>query len=674
MIARLAVALLVACCVASSLHAAEPAAPAAAWPPTITRKLPPPTVPLSAADQTKVEAALAEMRSSLSQLPVASEATRGARSDVEILAKAVDYAVRHGEFFDPKKDVERVEMLRKLTAERVAALHAGNAPWATQRGPVVRGFRSQLDDSYQPYGLVIPEKLDLSKPVPLYVWLHGRGDKQCDLQFISQFTGTKSPGPLQPANAIVLHPFGRYCNGFKSAGEIDVLESIEDVKKKYKIDADRIVLAGFSMGGAGAWHMGAHYADKWCAVHAGAGFVDVRRYQKLTPDKMPPAIEQTLWGLYDVPDYRRNLLNVPVLAYSGEDDAQKAAADIMEAELVAEGLKIPHLIGPKMGHKYHPDALVEIHDRLAQLVEQGRESYPQKVSLQTKTLRYNRMKWASVQGLEHHWEEARLDAEIVAPNRVEVRTKNVTEFVLQPPQVEKPFAAETAFVVDGETLSRTTPEAIVPFFKRDGHWILGRPPLHTTVGRKDIFVHGPIDDGFLRRFVVVPPLAKGKNELVDRWAEFESQHFIDRWRLLMRGEPNVARSSAAVRIAMAAKPNSTVALWGTPQTNPEIAAILSSLPITWTETTVGMGDLKFDAKKVVPMLIYPTQKTMPPGYVVINSGLTFREGHDRTNSLQNPKLGDWAFVDVTEPPTDEAPGKVLASGFFDEEWKYVPAK
>jgi hypothetical protein len=79
--------------------------------------------------------------------------------------------------------------------------------------------------------------------------------------------------------------------------------------------------------------------------------------------------------------------------------------------------------------------------------------------------------------------------------------------------------------------------------------------------------------------------------------------------------------------------------------------------------------MKLDAKKVVPMLIYPNPAN-PTRYVVINGGLTFREAHDRTNSLQNPKLGDWAFIDVTEPPTDEAPGKVLASGFFNEAWEY----
>jgi hypothetical protein len=56
--------------------------------------------------------------------------------------------------------------------------------------------------------------------------------------------------------------------------------------------------------------------------------------------------------------------------------------------------------------------------------------------------------------------------------------------------------------------------------------------------------------------------------------------------------------------------------------------------------------------------------------VVLNSGPTFREGHDRTNSLQNPKLPDWAVVDLATPPDAQTPGKVVDAGFFDEEWKW----
>ena len=68
------------------------------------------------------------------------------------------------------------------------------------------------------------------------------------------------------------------------------------------------------------------------------------------------------------------------------------------------------------------------------------------------------------------------------------------------------------------------------------------------------------------------------------------------------------------------------------------------------------------------MMIYPNPLN-PKKYVVLNSGPTFREAHDRTNSLQNPKLGDWAIIDVTQPPDAESPGRIVAAGFFDERWQ-----
>ena len=95
---------------------------------------------------------------------------------------------------------------------------------------------------------------------------------------------------------------------------------------------------GFSMGGAGAWHIGAHYSDHWVAVSPGAGFVDTARYQNITPDKYPEWYVQKLWGLYDVPDYVRNLFNTNVIAYSGELDPQRQAAVLMEEAFKSEAL------------------------------------------------------------------------------------------------------------------------------------------------------------------------------------------------------------------------------------------------------------------------------------------------------------------------------------------------
>lgn len=111
-------------------------------------------------------------------------------------------------------------------------------------------------------------------------------------------------------------------------------------------------MMGFSMGGAGSWQLGAHYPGKWSVVHAGAGFVDVARFTKMPPDQYPAPFVQTLWGVYNVPLYVRNLFNMPVLAYSGEIDKQRDAAEFMSEAFAAEGKRLHHIIGPQMPHKY----------------------------------------------------------------------------------------------------------------------------------------------------------------------------------------------------------------------------------------------------------------------------------------------------------------------------------
>jgi hypothetical protein len=89
------------------------------------------------------------------------------------------------------------------------------------------------------------------------------------------------------------------------------------------------------------------------------------------------------------------------------------------------------------------------------------------------------------------------------------------------------------------------------------------------------------------------------------------------------------------------------------------------MPIRWSNNAVQVGEQTFDAKHHVPVFIYPRGNK----YLVVNSGLTFREGHDRTNSLQNPKLPDWAVIDIRQPPNEVTPGKVVAADFFDERWQ-----
>src|SRR5256885_1315470 len=156
----------------------------------------------------------------------------------------------------------------------------------------------------------------------------------------------------------------------KLAGEVDFFEALDAVKRAYPIDENRIVIRGFSMGGASAWHIGAHFAGLWAAVAPGAGFSESAQFLhlNLTGPDAPPAWEQQLYHLYDMNDYAINLANTATIAYNGEIDGQKQAADVMEKAMAEEGMRLTRVIGPQTPHRYHPDAKVEIDRTLDAIV------------------------------------------------------------------------------------------------------------------------------------------------------------------------------------------------------------------------------------------------------------------------------------------------------------------
>ena len=635
--------------------------------PRIPRVIPPAGIEVPKEDLALIVAALEELEASVQKGRSSPLPER--LPDIEIYAKAVRYAVDHGEFY-AAKDIERALEILEIGRQRAQGLAELKPNWTKERGLVVRGYRSKIDGSVQPYGLVIPEQLDLTQPVPLYVWLHGRGDKMTDLQFIHQ-RGT-SVGQISPDNAIVLHPFGRYCNAFKFAGETDVLEAIEAVADQYKIDRKRIVLWGFSMGGAGAWHLGAHYPDRWVAVSPGAGFAETARYQKLDPATVPE-YERVLWGWYDAPDYVRNLFNLPVIAYSGELDKQIQAAQVMEEAYQAEGRKLPHLIGPGMGHQYHPDTLKELAAKIAAEVTKGQDPYPRTLSLQTRTLRYGRAHWLSIEGLHENWKDSRVDAEVIGHTGVKLKTKNVTRLTIAPPwRAGSGFEQRRVLEIDGQKIELDL--FIHPVTLELGKWREAEPPSWRMPppvfrGRQRLAktpgLQGPIDDVFLEPFLVVTPSGKSKHERVEAWVAAELAHFQDRWRRLFRGELRIKKDYEVTDRDLR---DYHLVLWGDRSSNRLIEKVVDSLPIGWSESAITAGERSFASAGHVLAAIYLNPE-QPNKYVVLNSGMTFREAHDKTNSQQTPKLPDWAVIDLSQPPDDRTPGKIAAAGFFDEQWQ-----
>ncbi|MBP90258.1 MAG: hypothetical protein CMJ64_26710 [Planctomycetaceae bacterium] len=633
------------------------------------RPIPPEGIEVSEQDRKELDQGLQWLAAKLTKL----RETKDARAqqlipDVEVFYRAVHDALKYNEFFAPG-DVKNAKEVLKAGADRAVQLLAGESPWTTQTGLVVRGFRSKLDQTVQPYGLLIPDSYSFSgqEPSRLDLWFHGRGERLSENNFIAG--RMKQVGSIRPKDTIVLHPYGRYSNAFKFAGEVDVLEALEHAKQNYRIDDDRIAVRGFSMGGAGCWQMAVHYPDMFFAANPGAGFSETPEFLKFFQKETlnPTWYEKKLWQWYDCPGYAINFYNLPLVAYSGELDIQKQAADIMEEALAREKLSMLHIIGPQTKHAIHRDSLGDIETRLAGLAKEGRPRLPRRVEFATYTLKYNRMHWVEITALEEHWKQARVAATFSGFNRLKIETENVRGILLSMPAGICPFELrKPVFVeIDGKSYRAAQP-------KTDRSWSFHVyygdqsetkiPVLGELAKRKDL--QGPIDDAFMNSFIIVRPTGEPAHELVGKWTQSEFEHCIEHWRKHFRGDAVVKDDTEVTEADIA---SSNLILFGDPASNSLIAKVVKDLPILWSKESVIVGDQKHDASHHVPVLIYPNPLNTDR-YVVLNSGFTFREFACLNNARQVPKLPDWAVVDLRTPADSLWPGKIVAADFFDESW------
>ena len=643
------------------------------------RPIPPPGVKVPDADKTRLTEGLAKLRSAIDEATKAQSKhplLADLLPDVEVYHKAVDWALRYNEIHK-LAEVKAADQALAEGLKRAEALKEGKAPWTQQKGLVVRAYRSKIDGSVQPYGLVIPDSY-VGAPVRTDIWCHGRGETLSELAFVDQ--RAKQVGNVQPKDAIVLHPYGRYCCANKFAGEIDALEALEHAKKFYAIDDDRIVMRGFSMGGAAAWQFAVHYADLWCAANPGAGFAETAEFLGgFQSEDVSTAswYQKKLWHWYDATDNALNLQMCPTIAYSGEIDKQKQAADIMERALRGEQADLMHIIGPQTGHKIHPDSLIEIEKRLADICALGRDRNPQDVHLSTWQLRYNRMHWVVVDALQEHWNRGRIHARVVSPTEVAVKLQNITAFTFDMPAGHCKLwpLSQVNVNIEGQRIQASRPRSDrswrAHFRLKNGEWKQALSPEIEDQGKrvKKHGLCGPIDDAFMDKFVFVKPTKSAWNAKVDVWSKAELERAEFEWRRQFRGDAPV-KDDAAITDADIASSN--LVLWGDPCSNAILAKIIDKLPVQWSQTKITANGKDYDASTHVPVLIFPNPLN-PAKYIVLNSSFTYREYDYLNNARQIPKLPDWAVIDLNQPKTSQAPGGISDAGFFNEAWEWKSA-
>lgn len=115
------------------------------------------------------------------------------------------------------------------------------------------------------YLLYLPEGYDTDKTKnwPLMVFLHGSGESGADLEKVKVNGPPRMIAQGYKYPMIVVSPQAPKPEGFKP----DILiKMIDDLKGKYRIDADRVYLTGLSMGGYGTWKTAQEFPEVFAAI------------------------------------------------------------------------------------------------------------------------------------------------------------------------------------------------------------------------------------------------------------------------------------------------------------------------------------------------------------------------------------------------------------------------
>lgn len=607
-----------------------------------------------------------EHRRLLQRVGKLGDATPDLLADVHIFLRGIEWALRYEATLDDK-GLALIQNALKRADQRVEALEAGRAGWPTRKGRLVRGFFSAVDGSVPPYGLIVPAGYDPSRAMRLDVVLHGslRSTGLNELQFISRFDEGDGPAKTVPEqNYLELHPLGRVENGYRWAGETDVFEAIEAVARNYKVDRDRIVLRGMSMGASGTWHLGLKHPDRFVALGPYCGYVDTHQFS-LTPLKtfikvgpLPPHQEKTLHMLDSI-DYAANAGVVPAIACMGEKDVFFQAHVIMGQAMEKEGLKMVNLISPGTGHVVDPATHKEQMRRIEKIAAKGLDRNPRHIRFVTWTLKYGRCHWLQVLGLEEHYQRAEIDARVADDGTIDVKEpKNVTLFAILPPASKgKPRLRIGGMKVP---MPASATEAVLG--RRDGKWTcLGDLDTLALPGKRP-GLQGPIDDAFCTPFLCVRGTGKPWHPAVAAWADARLKQFAHEWRRYFRGEPRIKDDSAVTEEDVR---RHNLILFGDPGSNSWMAKVLPRMPIRWTRETLKVSGERYAAADSVPLLIQPNPLARDR-YVVFNSGHSFGEKELASlNYLLFPRLGDWAVLRVAGRPEES----VMKAGFFDEQWR-----
>ncbi len=533
-----------------------------------------------------------------------------------------------------------------------------------ERGEVYSPPRGELtelayitrnDRTVQPYYVHIPEEYDDSRDWPLIVFLHGYVPS---ITMIDPWVLSDEVCKIAEDNgAILVIPYGRRNTDFQGVGEVDVFRVIEEMKRRYSIDEDRIHLSGVSMGGMGTWTIALRHPGVFAGITPISGQTDMFRWWGWDPDGMTP-FKRFMVRWTNPEEMAPNARGQHIFVQHGEQDNLIPVVESRSMVQRVRELDIPITYYEFTGeghYIYWDTACYENAWRWNR--DRVRERSPERVTFRCFSLQHNRAFWLTVDDLKTWGTPAMVDASVIDDGRrLEIECENVTALSVDLetcPVTDVDSLAvlvngqEVATEVRGETLYIVIEEA------PQTHW----PP------RKRHGLSGPVEDVFNSRFIVVQGTTGSEEQ--NSAIEEQVETWANEWDQFADGFPTVVTDRELTEQQIL---DSNLVLFGTPETNSVVGRIAHQLPIEIGDQTYTILGRTFEGEDLGLVLCYPNP-LQPGRYVLIYAGELY--GRRLTINHKHDMLPDFLIFDSTKFSVGETEANVFG-GWFGMDWQPDP--
>ncbi len=313
-------------------------------------------------------------------------------------------------YFETDSLEEQDSLLSKLADHAKSKIQASKLLELARKGSKSAGARENKLSHKDYPGSYFLTGNKTGKKVPLFISLHGGGSSAGDSGANAMSFGAPKDC-LAVFPTVLVRPAVTEWNAEREARYI--LALIEELKRSFDIDTNRVYLSGLSMGGWGTFCIGSHHADVFAALApCAAGVCD-------------PGVDREKCSILE------NLRNTPIRFYHGERDSnppashpkfgvRNAATKLEQLRKEFGGYESVYKEYPGLGHAAPPEGFGPIFDWL---LERKRDPLPAKVVWQPHRRYARYFYWLKVKDPAPGM---RIEAEYDRKkNSVELRTKGV---------------------------------------------------------------------------------------------------------------------------------------------------------------------------------------------------------------------------------------------------------